>query len=244
MKKYLVTGATGFVGSWVARRLLELNHEVTVLCRDPKKLDPDLFEKCISVVGDVTDPKSLAKAFKGMDRVYHLAGFVGYSEELRQKMEEVNVQGTQNVIDACKKNKIKELVYMSSVVAIGASFDPVVLNENSEYTISDLNLGYFETKRAAEKLVVEAHKKGVIEAFILNPSTIYGPGDFKKSSRKAQLKVALGKFPVYTKGGVSVVSIHDVVEATLLVTEKGTPGERYILSGDNITIKQLFDLIA
>jgi dihydroflavonol-4-reductase len=244
MGKFLVTGATGFVGSWLTRRLLKDGHEVSVLCRHENGLDPDLRERCKVHRGDITDAASLLPAFRGQDRVYHLAGYVGYKEELRPLMEQVNVQGTENVLQACLREKVPELVYMSSVVAIGASHQPEVLNEDSPYTITDLNLGYFETKKKAEELVVKANASGALKTFLLNPSTIYGPGDFKKGSRKAQLKVALGKFPVYTNAGVSVVSIEDVVEAALRVTERGRPGERYVISGDNLTIKQLFEKIA
>lgn len=243
MSDFLVTGATGFVGSWLTRRLLEEGHTVRVLCRDPKGLDQDLREKCTVVIGDITQPETLIEASRNVNRIYHLAGLVAYSEDQRPAMEKVNVQGTRHVIEACMQNKVSELVYMSSVVAIGASFKPVVLNEESPYTISDLSLGYFETKRKAEELVVDAHRAGKVKAFILNPSTIYGPGDFKKGSRKMQLKAARGTLPLYTKGGVSVVAIEDVVEGTIRVTEKGRAGERYILSGDNITIKELFDKI-
>jgi dihydroflavonol-4-reductase len=133
---------------------------------------------------------------------------------------------------------------MSSVVAVGASFDGKPLDEESPYTISHLNLGYFETKKAAEDLVREACRKGQIEAVCLNPSTIYGAADAKKGSRKTQLKVAQGRFPFYTSGGVSIVSVHDVIEAVLTAREKGRNGERYILSGENLTIKDVFTRIA
>lgn len=244
MSEFLVTGATGFVGSWLARRLVKEGHQVRVLCRNPKGLDQDLREQCDIAQGDITQPESVIRAAQKVNRVYHLAGLVAYTDDQRLAMEKVNIQGTKNVIDACLKNDVPELVYMSSVVAIGASFKPVVLDENSAYTISKLNLGYFETKREAEDVVMKAHQSGRIKAFFLNPSTIYGPGDFKKGSRKIQLKVALGKFPFYTSGGVSVVSIDDVIEGVVQVTARGRAGERYILSGDNLTIRDLFIKIA
>ncbi len=244
MSEVLVTGATGFVGSWLTRRLLREGHRVRVLCRSASKLDQDLKRDCEIFIGDITDPKSLITSMTGVSKVYHLAGLVAYTDEMRSQMELVNVKGTENVINACISLQVKELIYMSSVVAIGASHNPEVLNENSPYTISDLNLGYFETKRKAEELIVQANRKNNLKVFILNPSTIYGPGDFKKDSRKIQLKVAQGKFPFYTFGGVSVVSINDIVEAAIRVSQLGRSGERYILSGDNITIKELFELIA
>lgn len=239
----LVTGATGFVGSWLVRRLIEQRETVYVLHRANSSLD-DLqgltFKSCL---GDITDPQSLERAVQDVDTVFHLAGVVGYTRAERGLMERVNVQGTQNVVDAIKKTS-KKLVYMSSVVAVGASFDGKPLNEESPYNLSHLDLGYFETKKRAEEIVKDATAKGLIGSVILNPSTIYGAADAKKGSRKTQLKVAQGKLPFYTGGGVSVVSVHDVIPAVLKARDIGRNGERYILSGENLTIKNLFERIA
>jgi dihydroflavonol-4-reductase len=239
----LITGATGFVGSWLARRLIEGGEEVRVLHRPSSRLDDLAGLPFVSCPGDVTDPDSVTAACRGVDTVFHLAGVVGYSRAARPLMDEVNVGGTRNVLSALRVSRAK-LIYMSSVVAVGASFDGTPLNEDSPYNVSRLNLGYFETKHAAELLVREACRSGAVEAVILNPSTIYGAGDAKKGSRKTQLKVARGKFPFYTSGGVSVVSVHDVVDAVLKARERGRNGERYILSGDNITIRDLLGRIA
>lgn len=244
MAKIAITGATGFVGSWLARKLIQDGHDVRLLCRDPKKLDSDLTTSAKTWIGDITDYDSLVSAFSGAERVYHIAGSVEYSRSKRAQMEKINIGGTNNVLKACEKCNVDFMVYTSSVVAIGASKKPVTLNEDSPYDIKKLDLGYFETKRIAEENVIAAVHSGRVRSYIVNPSTIYGPGDFKKGSRKVQLKIALGKFPFYTSGGASIVSITDVIEGLLKVSEKGKPGERHILSGDNLTIKQLFDLIA
>lgn len=160
-------------------------------------------------------------------------------------MELVNVTGTRNVIDAVKAAGVKRLVHMSSVVAVGAGFHrDQVLNEDSKYNIAHLNLGYFETKRKAELLVREAAHSGLIDAVIVNPSTIYGPGDARKGSRGAQLKVARGKMPFYTPGGVNVVDVADCVDGIVRAWQKGRTGERYILCGENILIRDLFRIIA
>jgi dihydroflavonol-4-reductase len=242
--KVLVTGANGFVGSWLVRELNRQQHQVKILARknsDLSELEGSQYELSL---GDVTHLDSLENAVKGCDSVFHLAGVVGYSKAQRELMEKVNVQGTANLIKAIERHPIKRLVHMSSVVAIGASFNGTPLNENSEFNIHHLNLGYFETKRAAEILVKDAVKSGKVDAVILNPSTIYGPGDAKKGSRKVQLKVAQHKFPFYTSGGVNVVAVEDVVKGLLSAWNKGKTGERYILAGENITIKTLFTWIA
>lgn len=242
----LVTGATGFVGSWLVRRLVERGEQVRVLHRSESSLTELNGLPFVSCVGDITDFASLESACLDVDTVYHLAGVVGYSRAMRAQMERVNVQGTRNVITAIRgrKSHAPKLVYMSSVVAVGASFNGQPLNEESPYNLSALNLGYFETKKAAEDAVVAACKNGEVDAVILNPSTIYGAGDARKGSRKTQLKTAQGKMPFYTSGGVSVVSVHDVVAAVLRAREVGRTGERYILSGENITIHDLLTRIA
>lgn len=243
--KVLVTGANGFLGSWLTRALARQGHEVYALVRAQSDLSELDGVDCNYVFGDVTDLESLYKSFSGIDTVFHLAGLIAYKKSDRNQMEKVNVFGTENVIEACLTKGVRKLVYVSSVVAVGAGFNQTqVLNEESPYNVSKLNLGYFETKHAAEKLVVDAFKNKGLDCVIVNPSTIYGEGDAKKGSRKTQLKVAQGKFKFYTSGGVSVVAVEDVVTAIISAWTAGRSGERYILSGDNITIKELFQYIA
>lgn len=239
----LVTGATGFVGSWLVRRLLEQGERVHVLHRSSSNLEDLAGLDFASALGDVTDSESVKRACQDVETVFHLAGVVGYSPAMRPLMESVNVGGTRNVAYALRGTG-KRLVYMSSVVAVGASLKPIPLNENSPYTVGPLNLGYFETKKKAEDLVMNLCGSGELNATMVNPSTIYGATDAKKGSRKTQVKVARGEFPFYTSGGVSVVSVHDVVEAVLAAKEKGRVGHRYILSGENMTIHELFNRIA
>jgi dihydroflavonol-4-reductase len=241
----LVTGATGFVGSWLIRRLVEQKEKVYVLHRPSSNLEDLEGLAYESRLGDVTDAASVERACLDVDTVFHLAGVVGYSKAMRAQMDAVNIGGTRNVVEAIQKSQRRpKLVYMSSVVAVGASFDGKPLNESSPYNVGPLNLGYFETKKAAEDLVRSACHKNRIDGVILNPSTIYGAGDAKKGSRKTQLKVTQGKFPFYTSGGVSIVSVHDVISALMKAREAGRSGERYILSGENITIHNLFVRLA
>lgn len=243
--KVIVTGANGFLGSWLTRALVKEGHEVLALVRAQSDLSELENAGCQLVYGDVTDLESLYKAFDGVDSVFHLAGLIAYKKSDRQKMELVNVTGTANVIEACLAKHVRKLVYLSSVTAVGAGFKPdQILNEESAYNVEKLDLGYFETKHAAEKLVVKAFREKNLDCVILNPSTIYGAGDARKGSRKTQLKVAQGNFKFYTSGGVSIVATEDVVAAILSAWKIGRSGERYILSGENITIKQLFQMIA
>lgn len=241
----LITGANGFLGSWLTKRLLADQHQVTILARPTSDLTELQGLKYKTEFGDVTDLKSVMNACKGKDAVFHLAGVIAYKRSDRELMEHVNVTGTHNVVTACLENKVQRLLHLSSVVAIGAGFSKdQILNEDSPYNISQLDLGYFETKRKAEVLVREACLNQGLDAVMVNPSTIYGAGDAKKGSRKTQVKVAQGKFPFYTSGGVNVVAVEDVIEGILLAWKHGKSGERYILSGDNLTIKELFQMIA
>lgn len=245
MAKVLVTGANGFLGSWLTKTLLQEGHETFALVRKTSDLTELKGVDCQYLYGDVTDLNSLEKTFSGMDAVFHLAGLIAYSPFERAAMERVNVTGTQNAINACQKNNVSRLIHLSSVVAVGAGFTPQeVLNENSAYNVGHLNLGYFETKHQAELLVLKACQQKKLDAVILNPSTIYGAGDARKGSRSTQIKVAQGRFKLYTHGGVNVVAVEDVVQGIISAWKQGTSGERFILASENLLIKEVFDIIA
>lgn len=242
--KVLVTGANGFLGALLTKRLLEEGHQVKALIRKSSDLSELASAKPEYAYGDVTDAKSLVENFKDQEVIFHLAGYIAYKKSERPLLDRVNVEGTRNVVEACAALKIPKLLHMSSVATVGSSFTPQVLNENSPYTIHDLNLGYFETKKQAEDIVVEAAKQNRIQAVCVNPSTIYGFGDARKGSRSNQIKVARGKLGFYTSGGVNVVAAEDVLDGILLALNKGKNAERYILSSENMTIKALFEKIA
>lgn len=246
MDKILITGATGFIGKHLAKTLCSQGVSVHALVRNPKNSDSqELLQMGAQlVIGDVTDSGSLLNAIEGKDVVYHLAGKIAYKASEREDMEKVNVKGTQKVVDACVTHNTPALIHMSSVVAVGASFDGQILNETSPYTIGHLHLGYFETKHKAEQIVRNAFSHNKLNVFILNPSTVYGAGDATKGSRSVQRKVASGKFPFYTPGGVNVVYVDDVIDCLVNVRKRGRSGERYIVAGENLTIKDLFSVIA
>ena len=249
--KVMVTGASGFLGTHLVQALLKQSHEVFVLMRSQggshgTHATPSLGQGSVQVrQGDITHLESLLKAFHGMDLVFHLAAFISYKKKDNEKMHQINVHGTEKVIQACIQLGIPELVYVSSVSAIGASWDgKKLLNENSPFELESLNMGYFNSKHEAEKKVLQAHREQKLKAYIINPSTIYGSGDARKGSRGFQLKVAKGAFPFYPPGGVNVVHVEDVIASLLALRQKGRPGERYILAGENLLIKDLFRLIA
>lgn len=246
--KVLVTGATGFLGHWMTRRLLDEGMEVRVLVRNRQKLEElsTISPGAIEVAeGDVTNYESLERACSGVQGVFHLAGLIAYSRAQRALMEEVNVQGTKNLIQAIQRTSQARLLHLSSVVAVGAGFNrDQILDETSEYNVGHLHLGYFDTKHDAEIAVFDAVKSGTLEAIAVNPSTIYGPGDAKKGSRGVQLKVARGKFPFYPPGGVNIVHVDDVVDLSVKAFKSSINGERFIACGENLTIEETFRRIA
>lgn len=244
MAKVLVTGATGFVGAHLVKALHE-HHSVRVLHRSTSDLSPLQGLKFESAVGDVTDRASLQPALQGVEVVFHLAAVIAYSKAQRGMMQRVNVEGTQNIVQACLHARISKLVHMSSVAAIGAGFhSQQVLNETSPYNLAHLKLSYHDTKREAERVVLRAVREQNLAAVVVNPSVIYGAGDAIKGSREAQRKVAQGRLPIYPPGGANVVSVHEVVRATLEAERRGRVGERYILGGQNLSLKNMFDIIA
>jgi dihydroflavonol-4-reductase len=241
--KVLVTGGNGFLGSWLVKRLAAENHSIKVLHRPSSDLSSIRGLPFTSVIGDINDRESVLHAAENVDGVFHVAGLVSYRPRDYKRMEEVNVLGTQNIIDACVKLKTR-LVFTSSIVTIGASFNGAVLNEDSKFNLHKYNLGYYETKIRAEKLILKNVKDNGLNAVIVNPAVMFGAGDAVKSSRAIHLKVAQGKFPFYPEGGVNILHVDDAVSGHLSAMEKGKIGERYILGGENIKTEDLFKLLA
>ena len=242
----LVTGATGFVGGWLTRRLVAEGVEVRILKRSPGPPADELAGIPLDVRrGDVTDPDSVRAAVSGVDVVFHLAGLIAHSKAERAAMQAVNVEGTRNVVEACAHRAGPRLVHMSSIAALGASFDGKrLLTEASTYNLDALHLAYFETKRDGEALVLEAARAGRVQAVSINPGTVYGAGDARKGSRAAMLRVARGTMPFFPPGGVNVVDVETVVDALIAADRLGRSGERYLVGGENLLLKTVFSLIA
>lgn len=242
--KVCITGASGFLGGWLAKRCLQEGHEVRVLMRSPSELAETQGLSVDKVQGDILDSSSLIAAFEKQDVVFHLAGAIAYRRSARSWLEEVNVRGTRNVVETLERLQGPRLVHLSSAVTRGASFGPHPRNEDSEFNLHAFDLGYYETKKRAEDLVLESARLGRIEAFCINPSSVYGAGDARKGSRSNQLKAARGELKIYPPGGVNVVAVEDVIEGIMLALKKAKTGECYILSGENLLIKDLLFRIA
>lgn len=242
--KVLVTGANGFLGSWLVNRLVQDGHEVSVLIRKKPHPDSSLPRGVKVFLGDITQPPTLSSAIKEQEQIYHLAGLVAYSKEARDALFRINAQGTENILKQASIYKVQRIIVASSVVAVGASFQAETLNEDSLYALDSYHMSYHESKREMERIFKKYIQEGKVDGVIVNPSTIYGAGDASKPSRSTQIKVAQGRLHFYPPGGVSVVAVEDVVDGMIKAMEKGRSGERYILAGENLTLKDVFKMIA
>lgn len=241
--KALVTGATGFVGSHVVKKLLKAGHLVRILRREksPIKMIEGLAVE--TAIGDVTDRESVLSAVQGCDVVFHVAGFVSFWRGNNEIQRRINVDGTRNVVEACLSHKVKRLIHTSSIAAIGFAPEGRLGDETLEYNWWPYRINYCDTKHLAEEEVRVGLKKG-LDAVIVNPSVIFGPGDLNLNAGAMVFQIARGNLPFYFKGGCCVCDVEDVAEGHLLALEKGKTGEHYILGGDNYTWRDLFILIA
>jgi dihydroflavonol-4-reductase len=238
----LVTGATGFLGSHIVRKLAGRGEKVRILLRRSSKtvnIDDIDVEK---VYGDVTDMDSVRKAMDGCDALYHAAGVVSFKQADYKKMEDVNVGGTNNVFTAAMEAGIKKAVYTSSVAAIGLKPGKEVSDENTPFDPEGTDIEYILSKYRAEQEALRFVEKG-LPLVIVNPSLVIGAGDVYVSTTGIILWYCKRRLPGYTDGGINLVDADDVAEGHLLAAEKGRIGEKYILSNRNITIKELFEVM-
>lgn len=244
--KILVTGGGGFLGSHLCRRLLKEGHDIRILKSPSQNENGDNFaEEAIKteiVVGDIRDFKSAAGAVRGCDVVFHLAGIISYWNRLNALQYEVNVIGTRNIVNACLQEKIKRLIHTSSTAAVGVSEDKLA-DETTPYNLEPLGVNYCDTKHWAEVEVYEGIKKG-LDAVIVCPASMYGPGDIRRIKHDAlfNFKGVMGLF--YVGGGIAVVDVEDAVEGEIRAWKKGRRGERYILAGENLTFYEIRKTIA
>ena len=243
--KAIVTGATGFVGSSVARMLLQKGYKVGILAREKSNL-ANIEGLDVKIhIGDLRDPVCLKEAFKGYDFLFHVAAdyrlWVPRPEEIYQN----NVEGTKNAMEAARDAGIKRVVYTSSVATLGLKKDGTPADEETPVSLSDMIGHYKRSKFLAEELVRTMVNDGKIDAVIVNPSTPVGPRDIKPTpTGKMILEAAKGKMPAYVDTGLNIVHVDDVAIGHLLALEKGNSGRRYILGGQNMTLRQILEEIA
>ncbi|MBI3541181.1 MAG: SDR family oxidoreductase [Deltaproteobacteria bacterium] len=242
--KVLVTGATGFVGSHVVQKLLKLGHPVRVLRRANSSLKMLEGLNVEHVIGDVTDRASVFKAVEGCDVVFHVAGYVTFWEQNKALQDKINIDGTRNVVEACLAHKVKRLIHTSSIAAIGYAPEGRLGDETIEYNWWPYRINYNNSKYLAAEEVRQGIKQG-LDAVMVNPAVIFGPGDLNLNGGAMVFQIARRKVPIYlASGGCCVCDVEDVADGHILAWQKGKTGEKYILGGDNFNWKDLFTLIA
>ena len=243
MARALITGGTGFVGSNVALRLIERGWEVRVLARPGAShtlLEDGPFEY---VTGDVLIPDTLPLALRGVDVVFHVAGVVDYWRQGVDHKYQVNVEGTRNVMQAALEGGVDRVVHTSSTAAMGIHPN-VVVDETFTFNVKPERFVYGHSKYQAEEIVLDAVKKG-LPAVIVNPTTVIGPRDIRKVSSGVVVEIVNHCVPpLIPPGGTNVVPICDAAQGNIEAGLKGRVGERYILGGENITHRQLYQTIA
>lgn len=240
-KKFFVTGGNGFIGSVVVRRLIEAGHEVRCLTRQTSKtnrIDGLPFER---VIGDVRDRSSLEKGMQGCDGVLHLASISNWNDIHSPIMKEVVFDGTENVLAAAKINGNLKTVFVSSILAIAGSNEPTVFNESANSDFANDELVYSQSKLQAEELCLTAAKAGQ-PVVIVNPGEVYGPNDDDMITAKNLVDFAKSWPVLVCNGGTLVAHVEDVADGIINAFFKGRSGERYILGGENVTIRQLAEL--
>ena len=237
--KYFVTGATGFVGGVLARKLREQGHEVHASVRSPEKAK-DLDAIGVRLFkGDVTDKESMRAAMTGVDGVYHVAGWYKVGTKDKSGGEQVNIQGTRNVLELMQELKIPKGVY-TSTLAINSDTQGKLADENYHFSGKHIS-EYDRTKAVAHEIANEFIARG-LPLVIVQPGLIYGPGD-TSSVRTNLLDLLKGRLPMLpSKTGYSWAHVDDIVQGHMLAMEKGQAGQAYIICGEPYTAVEAFQL--
>jgi dihydroflavonol-4-reductase len=236
--RIFVTGGNGFIGSAVVRRLVESGHQVVCLLRPTSKTDRIDTFPVERALGDVRDAASLREAMKDCDATVHLAGLSSWSEIDSPALGDVVEGGTRNILDVAAELPGHRVVVVSSVTAINGSEEPKVFDETTEFTLNDPSLTYARAKCRAEELCAEAFEKGV-PVIVVNPAEVYGPHDTGLITAGNLIDFAKSNPVLVCNGGTSVVHVDDVAAGIVAALEKGRAGERYILGGENLEIRDL-----
>ena len=244
---YLITGATGFLGSAVVQLLLAHSCRVLALLKNSDPLICTLPNHVAVFYGDLTDKESLRDFFAaGGDDfcVLHCAGLISIASKPDEALYAVNVQGTQNILDLCQEYHAAKLVYVSSVHAIPEKPAPETITEPDRFAPDGILGDYGKSKSMATALVLEAAQSG-LNASVVLPSGILGPGDLARGNM-ARMLLAFwrGRLPLGVKGGYDFVDVRDAAAGVLACTERGKAGECYILSGHYASIQDLLALTA
>jgi farnesol dehydrogenase len=255
--KVFVTGATGFIGTRLVQALVAAGRRVRALSRreqaprvpgcDPSGGNPLEHERVEVVRGDITDVDSLLRGMEGCRQVFHLAAYAKNWAPQPEIYHRVNVQGMQNVFDAARRSGVERIVWTSSIVTLGPTPPGVVGDESTPRTDTDYLTQYERSKAIAEQQALQQAAEG-LPVVIVNPTRVYGPGHLTEGNSLARLidDYDRGRLPVLLNRGINVgnyVLVDDVVQGHLLAMQHGRIGERYILGGENASLRDFFRTI-
>lgn len=239
-----VTGATGFVGSHVVRLLLQRGDRLRILVRNSSRRTNIEGLGCEIAIGDLRDSMSLQRCVQGCRRVYHIAADYRLWARTPQEIYDSNVAGTRNLLSACCEAGVERVVYTSTVGAIGLRRDGQPGDEDTPVRLDDMIGHYKRSKFMAEQVALEFAASG-LPVVIVNPTTPIGAGDIKPTpTGRIILESVRGRMPAYVDTGLNLVWVEDVARGHLMAEERGRPGERYILGGENWSLEEILETLA
>lgn len=239
-----LTGATGFLGSHVARALADQGADLRLLVRKTSNLKNLEGLKAETATGDLRDAASLEKAMSGCNTMFHVAADYRLWVKDPNEMYRSNVEGTRAILEAARKNGVQRVVYTSSVATIGFTGDGLPADEESPVSLSDMIGHYKRSKFMAEQIAIQAGRSGM-HVVTVNPTTPVGEQDVKPTpTGRIVLDFLKRKFPAYVETGLNLVDVRECARGHVAALEKGRSGERYILGGEDLTLKQILDKLA
>ncbi len=239
-----VTGATGFVGSHVARALVAQGADLRLLVRSGSDLRNIQELQAERVVGELRDAASLKKAVAGCDVVFHVAADYRLWVRDPDQMYRSNVEGTKAILEAARENKVRRVVYTSSVATMGFQSNGHLADEDSPVSLANMIGPYKRSKFMAEEIAIQAGKSEM-DVMVVNPTTPVGERDIKPTpTGRIVVDFLKKKFPAYVDTGLNLVDVAECARGHVAALEKGKSGERYILGGENLTLKQILDKLA
>jgi dihydroflavonol-4-reductase len=239
--KVLITGGAGFIGHHVARLLVERGDEVRVSLRPGESDAPLKGLGCQTAVADVRDLPSVIRAVRGCDAVIHMAAIYSLWMKDWRPLYQVNVQGTRNVLDACRREGVSRVVHTSSIAAVGVEAGERPATEETLFNQHGRAGHYVLSKHYSERVAIEFAEAG-LPVTIVNPAFPTGIGDRRPTpTGRILLRIVTGAFFLHGPGGLNVVDVEDVARGHLLALDAGQPGRRYLLSGHDVTHAQLFE---
>ncbi len=241
--RILITGATGFVGAHVARMAAAQGAELRLLTRKTSNVG-NLPAGADVVVGDLREPERFAAALQGCDALIHVAADYRLWVPDPAEMYKANVEGTRELLRLARKAGVRRVVYTSSVATMGFDRAGTVVDEETPVSVADMIGHYKRSKWMAEEVALEAARAGQ-EVMVLNPTTPIGSMDTKPTpTGRIVVDFLNGNFPAYVETGLNLVDVEEIARMHLVALERGTPGERYILGGENLTLKEILDRLA